>query len=217
MRPLLRLFLVPIAAAVSIFTQPIHARETEGTGQSEVKVGGATVATILERLGAKMESGVSSKQLENYSRYFSLLDHDRDGRHSKREYIENGNYLTPQARRGIFNAADNNKDGFVTKAEYTLNRIITDEAKAIVQAMDDDKDGRVQQTEFIEHAKAALSDPHLTSKVFAALDTDGNGEIFVPEYLRVWGRWARSGRKSAAQRLEAAKKDEEPEAEPVIE
>jgi len=27
--------------------------------------------------------------------------------------------------------------------------------------------------------------------VFNELDTDDDGELTVPEYLRVWGRWAR--------------------------
>ena len=28
--------------------------------------------------------------------------------------------------------------------------------------------------------------------MFKALDKDGNGELVIPEYLRVWGRWASS-------------------------
>ena len=35
--------------------------------------------------------------------------------------------MTPQARAGIFPAADGNSNGVVTKAEYVLNRIVTDE------------------------------------------------------------------------------------------
>jgi hypothetical protein len=32
----------------------------------------------------------------------------------------------------------------------------------------------------------------LATDVFDAMDTNGNGELTVPEYLRVWGRWTRS-------------------------
>ena len=209
MRTLPVLVSAPFAAVLFLSTfHAVVAEQTPGKAPDQVKIGGATVASILEQLGARMEHGVPSKQMEGYSRHFSLLDKDGDGRHSKVEYIENGNYLTPQARRGIFGAADNNKDGFVTKAEYTLNRIITDEAKAIVQAMDDDKDGVVKRPEFLKHAKGKLSNVELTGKVFAALDTDGNGVLLVPEYLRTWGQWARAGQKSPEQRLAAAEKGE---------
>ena len=165
-----------------------------------LKIGGTKVATVLKQLGAEMEQGVTLGQIEGYSRHFDFADRDRDGRHSKEEYIDNGRYLTPQSRRGIFNASDNNGDGFVTKPEYILNRIITDEAKGIVQAMDGDKDGSVQRAEFI---KAAMKDKELASQVFAALDTDDNGTLIIPEYLRVWGKWARSGRPPADKRISA--------------
>ncbi|MGB2861804.1 MAG: hypothetical protein WBC05_00635, partial [Sedimentisphaerales bacterium] len=114
-----------------------------------------------------------------------------------------GGYMTPQARAGIFRAADGNADGVVTKAEYILNRIITDEAKAIVQGMDDDEDGLVERAEFVKHAAKLLSDPELAEQVYAALDTNADGGIPIPEYLRVWGQWARAGRKSAKQRIAA--------------
>lgn len=164
-------------------------------------VAGSPVSVILRQLGAMQEKGVTEEQLKGYARQFGFLDADRDGAHSKDEYIENGRYLTPQARRAIFAAADSDQDGVVTKAEYTLNRIITDEAKSIIQAMDDDKDGKVVKAEFISHAKTKLENEGRAGSVFAALDTDGNGSINVPEYLRVWGRWARAGGDTEEQRL----------------
>ena len=167
------------------------------TGAS-LKISGIRVATVLKQLGAEMEQGVTLGQIEGYSRHFEFADRDRDERHSKEEYIENGRYLTLQSRRGIFNASDNDGDGFVTKAEYILNRIITDEAKGIVQAMDGDKDGSVQRAEFI---KAAMKNKELAGQVFGALDTDDNGTLIIPEYLKVWGKWARSGRLPAEKRI----------------
>ena len=190
-----------------LFLPQVGAQKSPVQENELTTVGGVTLEAILKRLGARLEHGVSAAQLSNYARHFSGIDRDADGRHSKAEYIENGNYLTPQARRGIFSAADSDQDGFVAKAEYILNRIITDEAKAIVQAMDDDRDGLVQRLEFVKHAKAKLSDEKLSGAVFAALDTDGNGALRVSEYLRVWGQWARTGRKSPAQRLSKASGD----------
>jgi len=193
-----------LTAAVSLLvTADVVAQRPSSLGNLPSKVGGVAVAEILERIGAKMEHGVTRDQLADYARHFDLVDLDGDGRHSKVEYIEKGTYLSPMARRGIFAAADNDRDGSVTKAEYTLNRIITDEAKAIVQAMDDGKDRAVQATEFTKHAGAILKDAKLAGQMFAALDTDGDKLIRVPEYLRVWGRWARAGRKPAEQRIAA--------------
>jgi Ca2+-binding EF-hand superfamily protein len=167
---------------------------------ASLKISGTRVATVLKQLGAEMEQGVTLGQIEGYSRHFDFADRDRDGRHSKEEYIENGRYLTPQSRRGIFNASDNDGDGFVTRVEYILNRIITDEAKGIVQAMDGDKDGSVQRAEFM---KAAMKNKELAGQVFGALDTDDNGTLIIPEYLKVWGKWARSGRPPAEKRIHA--------------
>lgn len=199
---------LPLAAMWGLLVLPQVGAQKSSVEKNESKnVGGVTPEAILKRLGARLEHGVSADQLSSYARHFSGTDRDADGRHSKVEYIENGNYLTPQARRGIFSAADSDQDGFVTKAEYILNRIITDEGKAIVQAMDDDRDGVVQQLEFMKHAKAKLSDEKLSGAVFAALDTNGDGALRIPEYLRVWGQWARTGRKSPAQRLRKASGD----------
>lgn len=36
--------------------------------------------------------------------------------------------------------------------------------------------------------------PKMPMTLFHGFDTDGNGELVVPEYLRVWGRWARSAK-----------------------
>ena len=73
-------------------------------------------------------------------------------------------------------------------------RMETDEAKAIFEAMNANDDGKLTRQEFVDSGE--IKDKDLANKVFAALDSDDNGELVVPEYLRVWGRWARSGRKT---------------------
>lgn len=167
----------------------------------QLRIGGTDVVTILQKLGAEMEQGATHQQLEGYSRSFDRIDRDRDGRHSKVVYVENGRYLTLPARAGIFTAADNDKDGFVTKAEYILNRIITDEAKLIVQTMDEDKDGTVRRNEFIKNVM--MENKELAEQVFEALDVNRDDKLSTPEYLRVWGQWARVGQPTAEQRISA--------------
>jgi len=131
------------------------------TMNDRMKVGRVPVDDILRQLGAKLERGSEAKEIDAYSSHFDRMDTNRDGKHTRTEYVDKGGYMTPQARAGIFRAADGNADGVVTKAEYVLNRIITDEAKAIVQGMDDDKDGLVERVEFVKHAARLLSDPEL--------------------------------------------------------
>jgi len=165
------------------------------------KVAGLEVATVLEMLGAKQEDGVSAEQRRTYGKHFGFVDLNGDGLHSAEEFIEKGSYLTPQARRGIFTAADADQDGSVTQAEYVLNRIITDEAKALMQALDADEDGLVSREEFDQGTKVKLQVKAQREAVFKAFDRDENGVLRTPEYLRAWGAWAREGQKPAEARL----------------
>ena len=48
-----------------------------------------------------MEEGVSERELADYGNHFDRLDQNRDGRHSKVEFVDQGFYMTPIARRGI--------------------------------------------------------------------------------------------------------------------
>ncbi len=145
---------------------------------------------IVNLLGAKIWEDVNERQIENYRRVFGFGDTDKDGRHSKKEYIENGRYMTPKARQGIFRASDTNNDGFVTEAEYVENRIITDEAKIIFDEMDADLNGKLTKFEFFN--AGLIKNQQLAKEIFEALDTNNNGELIIPEYLRVWGKWARN-------------------------
>ena len=153
------------------------------------QIEGVSSREILKLFGAHGRHGGTERELANYRRVFGFTDADRDGRHSKKEYIENGAYLTPQSRQGIFQASDSNNDGFVSEAEYVENRLITDEAKLIFGGMDSDGNNRLTAKELL--ASGNLKDQKLANGVFKALDTNEDGELVIPEYLRVWGRWAR--------------------------
>jgi hypothetical protein len=82
-----------------------------------------------------------------------------NGRHSKKEYIDDGAHLTPQSRRGNFQASDTNNDGY----------IFTDEAKLIFSQMDTNSNNRLTAMEF--SASGKLKDRKLAKGVFKALDT----------------------------------------------
>ena len=152
-------------------------------------VGGIPPREILKLFGARGVEGVPERTLEGYRRVFGFTDSDRDGRHSKKEYIDGGRYLTRESRTGIFQASDSNRDEFVSEKEYVENRIITDEAKEIFSAMDSNNDNKLTVEEMIASKK--LTGKKLANEVFEAFDSNGNGELIIPEYLRVWGRWAR--------------------------
>ena len=207
MKTVTRSWLWCLVAVLGIAPQVVVAQSQPSTGSKSLTVGNVPVAEILMKLGAKLEKGTSSRELDGHSRQFDRTDADRDGKHTRKEYVDGGRYLTPRARSGIFRAADGNGDGVVTKAEYILNRIITDEAKRIVQGMDDDRDGSVERAEFLKHSAKLLSDPRLAGQVFSALDPNNDDVTLVPEYLRVWGKWARAGRQSAEKRIAAVRKE----------
>ncbi len=192
-----------LPCVVAVSAQAIHAQPPSPPRNVPLKVGNVPVADVLQRLGAKFEHGSDVKQLDAYASHFDRTDPNRDGKHTKEEYVDNGRYMTPQARAGIFRAADGNADGVVTRDEYVLNRVITDEAKTIVQAMDDNRDGVVEQAEFVKHAAKPLSDPKLAAQLFSTFDANADGRIIIPEYLRIWGKWARAGQKPAEQRIAA--------------
>ncbi|MFP6701416.1 MAG: hypothetical protein VB861_06695 [Planctomycetaceae bacterium] len=196
-------WLVCLVVVSGMTTQVVFAQARPSKDSKTLAVGDVPVANVLKQLGAKLERGTTRRTLEDHSRLFDRTDTNRDGKHSTKEYVENGRYLTPQARSGIFRAADGNGDGVVTRAEYILNRIITDEAKRIVQGMDDDRDGRVERAEFLKHSTKLLSGKTLAGEVFSALDRNADDVILVPEYLRVWGKWARAGSSSAEKRIAA--------------
>ncbi len=172
---------------------------------SKILVGGVPVSDVLKRLNAKMEKGLTQSVLQGYTRQFDQTDTNQDGKHSRQEYVVNGRYLSPQARAGIFAAADDDNDKMVSRDEYILNRLITDEAKAILQRMDDNRNGRIEQAEFLLHASELLKDKQLATAVFQKFDGNRDQALAVPEYLRVWGQWARDGQPSPSKRVLSAK------------
>ena len=165
------------------FTQPNAEKKKE-------HIGGHSPRQVLDLFGYQGILGITDQQVASYRRVFGFGDANRDGRHSKKEYIEDGFYLSKQSRQGIFRASDSNGDGFVTEAEYIINRMITDEAKEIFHKLDANKDNKLTAKEIIASGK--FKDEKLAQAVFKTLDVDGSKSLVIPEYLRVWGRWARA-------------------------
>ncbi|MDP6542519.1 MAG: hypothetical protein QGH60_00925 [Phycisphaerae bacterium] len=192
--------IVLTAAAIPASAKDAAGPKSRYTGE-KIKIAGRNVLDILKMLGAKRGDGVSDKQLNAYISHFNRSDPNKDGKHSKKEYIENGGFMTPQARRGIFGAADSNADGVVTRVEYVMNRIITDEAKGIVQRTDADRNGKIARAEFVSNSP--LKDKALAGAVFDALDSNSDGATTIPEYLRVWGKWARPNYKDQEAKIVA--------------
>ena len=48
------------------------------------------------------------------------------------------------------------------------------------------------KSEFIDYRNIVSKD--IKKEIFNAFDTDENGELILPEYLRKWSSWARIGR-----------------------
>ncbi len=155
-----------------------------------------TPTQILELLGSKGRDAGTKEELAAYDHHFDRIDQNKDGNLSHEEYVENAGYMTQQAREGIFRASDTNNDRSVSRQEYVLNRRITDEAKAIMAKMDKNGDRKISQKEFIEHS--GIEDKSVAASIFKMLDTNSDGLTVTPEYLRVWGAWARQEDPNAA-------------------
>lgn len=152
--------------------------------------GELTPQRALTLVGAKGRNAGTPERVEEYHGHFNRIDLNRNGLLSHEEFVVKGDYLNERSRGGIFRASDSNQDGSVSREEYVLNRRITDEAKAIMGRADVDRDGQVSREEFLD--SAIVSDKRLAPAIFKLLDADDNGFTFTPEYLRVWGAWARA-------------------------
>ena len=147
-------------------------------------------AAILKHLGSQGRDAGTEAQVAAYGQHFNIIDLDRDGRLSREEYVDKGRYLNPQSRAGIFRASDSDANGFISRDEYVVNRRITDEAKAIMAEIDVDRDGQVSRGELL--FLSGIPDKSVAIAIFEQLDANGDGSTFTPEYLRVWGAWARA-------------------------
>ena len=134
---------------------------------------------ILAMMGAKGTEAASEQDIQQYKNIFGRMDADGDGQLTEEQYVKNSRHMNEMARRKIFAAMDRNKDSIATEAEYVQNRIITDEAKSIYEQMDKNDDGKLTKDEFE------------VEEVFDEFDMNADGMLTVPEFLRVWGNWAR--------------------------
>lgn len=148
---------------------------------------------LIVHMKIQLENGISEKTKDGFRRIVARLDLDGDGKLSLKEYAKNKHFRNnPAGTRGFFAGADTNRDGFMSLNEYAWQRIITDEAKKIYFLMDTDGNRRVSREEFIKNL--IVQDRDVSKRIFSRLDTNGNNELVLPEYLRVWSRWARAGR-----------------------
>jgi len=148
---------------------------------------------IMTHMQIKLEKGFTQKDLDGFRAIVQKLDLDNNDHLSIDEYAKNPHFRgNPRGTQGFFRAADMNQDGQMSVNEYAWQRIITDEARKILFALDSNQDRRVSKSEFLENK--ILRSRDIAEKIFEAFDTDGNGELNLPEYLRKWSRWARSGR-----------------------
>ncbi len=156
---------------------------TPGSTDEELPSG----AEILEALGAEGVAGADPDAVAGYRTMFERLDANGDSIVTVEEYIESGHFSEEKAR-AIFAASDRDQDGEMTEDEYVENRIITDEAKLIFAELDTNQDETLIESEFVDNAPF---EPAVGAGVYGLFDMDGDGAVMVPEYLMVWGAWAR--------------------------
>ena len=155
-----------------------------------IKANELTPFQIMNHMKIKLEKNATRKDIERFRDIVVRLDIDKNNQLSLEEYSNNKHFQgNPRGTMGFFRAADTNRDNQMSVDEYAWQRIITDEARNIFFSMDKNKDRRVSEIEFISHK--LLTSKNLAKKIFDSFDTDKNGELILPEYLRKWSSWAR--------------------------
>jgi len=158
-------------------------------------------AAAMKALGAKGEKIFSAREIAGYGENYGRMDSNHDGLLTTAEYIANSGHFrgNKAGAKGFINISDNDKDGAVSRAEYVMNRIITDEAKEIYTRIDPATDWnavpafqwRMKRAAFV--GSDYFADKKMAERIFASMDADGDGVLHLPEYLRTYGLWARAG------------------------
>jgi len=96
---------------------------------------------ILYTFDAKGKAAATLDRAAIYKRIFTRMDRDGDKKISQADYVQNSPYMTKEARKHIFAAADSNADGTLTRQEYIDNRDNNRRSKRNLR-----KNGRRQKT-----------------------------------------------------------------------
>ncbi|MGL1934145.1 MAG: hypothetical protein OCD01_03965 [Fibrobacterales bacterium] len=155
---------------------------------NEVEFNEETVTQLFNIVGFKGVAGADDALKNSFTGVFGRLDSNGDNLIVLDEYIASPMF-DETAATGIYNATDRDKNGSITLEEYIENRIITDEAKLIFEEHDTDGDGFLTSEEWVASSNL---DEAIAVASFEAFDSDLNGQATTPEYLVVWGAWARS-------------------------
>ena len=165
-----------------------------GILSADVRAESLSQKQMMTLLQIKLEKGFTAKQIAGFGKSFKALDKNADNRLTIEEYLKNPFFKkNPAGAHRFFGGADINKDKFMTANEYAWQRIITDEARKILSPMDTNRDRRISRAEFLQNK--IIGDKAISSQIFKGLDANGDGILFLPEYMGVWQKWARSDRK----------------------
>lgn len=145
---------------------------------------------ICIKMGFLGEDRFTDQEIENFKLPFHRLDTDNDNFLTWEEY-KLSNIGDIEKKKAIFAATDRNNDGKLSEQEYVENRIITEEAKIFIfPEYDTNNDSAIIETELLENTQTLFSE-EIAREVFEAFDLDSNNNITIPEFLNVWGDWAR--------------------------
>ena len=160
---------------------------------------GMTAIEVMQIFGARGEESFTTQEISGMSRPFKYSDLNSDGYLTEDEYVGASKHFRKNSRgaRGFLRASDNNRDGKVSHEEYIQNRIITDEAKDIYRKIIPETDWEsIPVFRWSNEQDAFLSSPYFherakLNEIFIAMDRDADGHLSLPEYLMIYGKWAR--------------------------
>ena len=160
---------------------------------------GMTAFEVMQIFGTRGEESFTTQEISGMSRPFKYSDLNSDGYLTEDEYVGASKHFRKNSRgaRGFLRASDNNRDGKVSHEEYIQNRIITDEAKDIYRKIIPETDWEsIPVFRWSIEKDAFLSSPYFherakLNEIFIAMDRNADGHLSLPEYLMIYGKWAR--------------------------
>ena len=168
---------------------------------ASTKAAELTPLTAMKAFDAKGEKEFTTQKIASFKRSFESVDGNKNGFLTEKEYISNSPHFRGHkaGARGFLFASDNDGDGRVSKVEYVMNRIVTDEAKEIYTRIDPNTDWKSipvfqwKMKRIAFEQSAYFSNRTIATQIFARMDANKDGVLHLPEYLRVYGPWARAG------------------------
>jgi len=180
--------LLLVTAVLSIANQPASSADDSEIPGYE----------ILRQMGAAGRFVTPGSARKHHWAQFRQLDTSHDHLLSQQEAFSSADSEL-RISKHLFTAADENRDRTLSSDEFSVHRIIRQQAVSIFTRLDADQDRQVTLTEFLQGSR--ISGTQLAQRTFQRLDQNSDSHLTIAECLPVWDRWSRQEQPPVTARL----------------